>query len=154
MVLILNLKDETNPSYYILFNKLESGDLKINLNNGTYIQNIIIKDSNPYRGIYVNRKNLFKECADTEPYICTLNMNITGENISFTLLIRDAQESDSYPTYFIPNEMILGMSESFSPLYFYTDINHYISILILNQIVKEKYLLIIKKEEILFIVKY
>ena len=41
-------------------------------------------------------------------------MNITGEDIPFTLLIRDAQESDSYPTYFIPNEMILGMSESFS----------------------------------------
>ena len=49
-------------------------------------------------------------------------MNITGENIPFTLLIRNVQESDSYPTYFIPNEMILGMSESFSPLYFYTDI--------------------------------
>ena len=62
------VEDETNPSYYILFNKLESGELKINLNNGT--QEITITDSYPYRGIYVNRKNLFAECADTEPYNC------------------------------------------------------------------------------------
>ena len=72
------VEDETNPSYYILFNKLESGDLKINLNNGSDSQEITITDSYPYRGIYVNRKNLFAECADTEPYNCILNMEING----------------------------------------------------------------------------
>ena len=107
LILKFNVEDETNPSYYILFIKLGSGYLKIYLNNE--YQNIINKDSYPYRGIYVNRKNLFKECADTEPYNCTLNMNIIGEDIPFTLLIRE--ENDSYPTYFIPNEMILGMSK-------------------------------------------
>ena len=49
-------------------NKLGSGDLKINLNN----EEITITDSNPYRGIYVNRDNLFKECSNEEPYECKL----------------------------------------------------------------------------------
>ena len=127
-----NVEGETNPAYYILFNKLESGDLNITINNKA----IIISDSYPYRGIYVNRKNLFKECADKEPYNCKLNMKISGQDIPFTLLIRDAQDN-SIASYIPHNEMILGMSESVSPLYFYTDI---------KPIVKEKYLLIIKKE--------
>ena len=98
-------------------NKLGSGDLKINLNN----EEITITDSNPYRGIYVNRDNLFKECSNEEPYECKLNIDVSGENIPFTLLIRDAQDN-TIASYLPQNEMILGMSESFSPLYFYTDI--------------------------------
>ena len=56
----LNVEGETNPVYYILLNKLGNGDLKINLNN----EEITITDFNPYRGIYVNRDNLFKECSN------------------------------------------------------------------------------------------
>ena len=48
-------------------------------------------------------------------------MEIKGENIPFTLLIRDAQD-DTIASYIPQNKMILGISESVSPLYFYTDI--------------------------------
>ena len=53
--------DETNPAYYIIFNKLRSGNLAINLSDS---EKVIIKDSYPYRSLYVNRKNLFKDCAN------------------------------------------------------------------------------------------
>jgi hypothetical protein len=84
-------------------------------------ESIIISDSYPYRGIYINRKNLFEGCLNKEPYHCKLNIEVTGNNIPFSILIRDAQDSTS-ASYLPPNEMILGISESFHPLYFYTDI--------------------------------
>ena len=64
-----NVEGETNPAYYILLNKLGSGDLKINLNNN---EEITITDSNPYRGIYVNRDNLFNEYTNQDSYNCKL----------------------------------------------------------------------------------
>ena len=113
--------NETNPAYYIIFNKLGSGDLTIKINDS---ENIIIKDSYPYRSLYINRKNLFKDCANQEPYICSINIEVSGNNIPFTLLINDAHEDYNYfkPIYFNPNEMVVGISESFNPLYFFTDI--------------------------------
>ena len=53
--------DETNPAYYIIFNKLRSGNLTIKLSDS---EKVLIKDSYPYRSLYMNRKNLFKECAN------------------------------------------------------------------------------------------
>ena len=56
--------------------------------------------------------------------------------IPFTLLIKNAH--DSYPSYFFPNEMNLGIAEAFTPFFF---------ILKFQMEVKEKYSLIIKEEE-------
>ena len=53
--------DETNSAYYIIFNKLRSGNLTIKLSDS---EKVLIKDSCPYRSLYMNRKNLFKECAN------------------------------------------------------------------------------------------
>ena len=115
------VENNTNPSYLLYFNKIGNGDLTIDLNTKDKSEQIIIKDINPYKGIYLNRKNLFELCSDNEPYNCSFNINITGNNISFNLLIMNSHD-DPTPSYFPSNKMILGVSESFHTLYFYTPV--------------------------------
>ena len=80
-----------------------------------------MNDINPYKSIYINRKNLFEKCANLEPYNCTFNIYIIGEDMPINLLIRNAHDEPIH-SYFPPNQMIIGVSEAFNILYFYTDI--------------------------------
>ena len=111
----------TNPAYYLSINKLGSGSLTFNLQSNGNQENIIITDSDPYKVIYINRKNLFQTCVDKEPYNCLISINVTGKDIPFTILIRNAHDNN-IATYLKANEMILGVTESFNPLYFFTEI--------------------------------
>ena len=52
-------------------------------------------------------------------YNCSITINVTGMNIPFTILIRNAH-NNKIATYLKPNEMILGIPEAFNPLYFFT----------------------------------
>ena len=115
------VENNTNPSYILYFNKLGNGDLTIDLNSNNINEQIIIKNINPFKGIYLNRNNLFQLCSDKESYNCSFNINITGKNIPFNLLILNSHD-DPIPSYFPSNKMILGISESFHTLYFYTPI--------------------------------
>ena len=111
----------TNPVYYIYFNKNGSGNLYISISNESNSKKeITLTNNNPYNIFFINRENLFSNCSDKEPYNCTLKIEISGNNIPFTLLIKNSH--DNIPTYFIPNEMIFGIGESFSPVFFYTEI--------------------------------
>ena len=56
------VENNTNPSYILYFNKLGNGDLTIDLNSNNINEQIIIKNINPFKGIYLNRNNLFKLC--------------------------------------------------------------------------------------------
>ena len=113
------IENNTNPSYFLYFNKLGNGNLTIDLNTKNNSEQIIIQDINPFKGIYLNRKNLFEICSDKESYDCSFNIKITGNNIPFNLLIMNSHD-DPIPSYFPANKMILGVSESFHTLYFYT----------------------------------
>ncbi len=115
------IENYTNPSYFINLNKSKEGQLKIKLNTTNKEKEIIINDINPYKQIYINRKNLFEECSNQEPYNCTFNIYIIGEDISFNLLIRNAHDNP-IPSYFPPNQMIIGASEAFNILFYYTDV--------------------------------
>ena len=115
------IENYTNPSYFININKSKEGQLKIKLNTTNKEKEIIINDINPYKQIYINRKNLFEECSNQEPYNCTFNIYIIGEDISFNLLIRNAHDNP-IPSYFPPNQMIIGASEAFNILFYYTDV--------------------------------
>ena len=119
--LIFNIEGETNPIYYLYLNKLGKGDLKFNLQSYNYSQTFNIPDFDPNTLFYLNRNNSFKYCSNKESYICTINLKITGNNIPFNILIRNGNENN-YATYLKPNEMILGVAESFNPLYFFTEI--------------------------------
>ncbi len=118
---IFSSLENTNPVYYLYFNKNGAGDLKISISNeDNSTKNITLTNNNPYKIFFINRENLFSNCTDKEPYNCTLMINISGDKIPFTLLIKNSH--DNIPTYFIPNEMIFGIGESFSPVFFYTEI--------------------------------
>ena len=117
--------DYTNPAYYLSINKLGSGNLTFNIQNESDSNSISkefkITDSDPFKGIYINRKNLFEKCVDEEPYECSITIKVIGKNIPFEILIRNAH-NNSVATYLKPNEMILGVAEAFNPLYFFTEI--------------------------------
>ena len=114
--------ENTNPVYYLYFNKNGTGNLNISISSEeeNVKKNITLTNNNPYKIFFINRENLFSKCADKEPYKCSLIIKISGNDIPFTLLIKNSH--DNIPTYFIPNEMIFGIGESFSPVFFYTEI--------------------------------
>ena len=53
---------------------------------------ITLTNNNPYNIFFINRENLFSNCSDKEPYNCTLKIEISGNNIPFTLLIIKKEE--------------------------------------------------------------
>ena len=114
--------ENTNPVYYLYFNKNGTGNLNISISSEeeNVKKNITLTNNNPYKIFFINRENLFSKCADKEPYKCSIIITISGKDIPFTLLIKNSH--DNIPTYFIPNEMIFGIGESFSPVFFYTEI--------------------------------
>ncbi len=114
------ITNSTNPAYYFHFTNLGTGDLKITITEGNDSRNYIITDKIPFRALFINRFNLLEQCSNSDSYECTISINIEGNEIPFTLLIKNAH--DSYPSYFFPNEMNLGIAEAFTPVFFYTEI--------------------------------
>ena len=114
------ITNSTNPAYYFHFTNLGTGDLEITITEGNNSQNYKITDKIPFRALFINRFNLLKQCSNSDSYECTISINIEGNEIPFTLLIKNAH--DSYPSYFFPNEMNLGIAEAFTPVFFYTEI--------------------------------
>ena len=86
------------------FTNLGTGDLEITITEGNYPQNYVIADKIPFRALFINRFNLLEKCSNLESYVCTISIIIKGNEIPFTLLIKNAH--DSYPSYFFPNEWI------------------------------------------------
>ena len=62
--LIFDASDYTNPAYYLSINKLGSGNLNFNIQSDENKENFTITDSDPFKGMYINRKNLFEKCVD------------------------------------------------------------------------------------------
>ena len=58
----------TNPAYYLSINKLGSGNLTFTIQNKSVSESnevrFTITDSDPFKVIYINRKNLFEKCVD------------------------------------------------------------------------------------------
>ena len=123
--LFFKIENETNPIYYLYLNKLGTGNLIFDLQSGNDFQNFTISDSDPNRILVFNKMNLFKTCANGEPYNCSINFKITG-NAEFNILIRNGS-NNTLATYLKPNEMILGVAQSSKPLFFFTEISNGIS---------------------------
>ena len=109
------------PVYYLSFNKLGSGSLTFTIHNEIDGNEEIftITDSDPFKGIYINRNHLFETDIGEGPFKCSITINVTGMNIPFTILI-SVIHNNTRATYLKPNEMILGIAEAFNPLYFFT----------------------------------
>ncbi len=55
--------DNTNPAYYLSINKLGSGNLTFNIQSDDNKETFTFTDSDPFKGMYINRNNLFKTCV-------------------------------------------------------------------------------------------
>ena len=116
-----NSEGETNSIYSLYINKLGGDNLTFTIQNGDYSIKFTMTNSDPNRILYMNRNNFLKKCLEQEPYECSVNISVDKDNIPFNIFISNAN-NNTHSNYLKANEMILGVAQSFTPLYFFTEI--------------------------------